>query len=165
MRTVTARWFCSCPTTRVSLIRTATVSDPSLVATGGFSFSAVEGAASSSQTVATFTDPGGAEVVGNYTATVNWGDTTSSPGTVVLLGGGNYRVDAGAHTYAEEGTYTVNVTLTHDLLPPVTTPDQSITIADQQPTNLASANLPASGQEGDLRLEFGNVLGSLTLHQ
>src|SRR5207245_2154145 len=37
---------------------TATVSDPALVPTGGFSLSAVEGAASTSQTVATFTDPG-----------------------------------------------------------------------------------------------------------
>src|SRR5262249_21197992 len=40
---------------------TVTVSDPAVVPTGGFSFAAVEGALSASQTVATFTDPGGAE--------------------------------------------------------------------------------------------------------
>ncbi|MBI3838665.1 MAG: PKD domain-containing protein, partial [Planctomycetia bacterium] len=48
-------------------------SDPAVVATGGFSFSAVEGTLSSSQTVATFTDPGGAEVLADYGASINWG--------------------------------------------------------------------------------------------
>src|SRR5207248_1054028 len=49
---------------------TATVSDPAVVATGGFSVTATEGAASASQTVATFTDPGGAEAVGDYSASI-----------------------------------------------------------------------------------------------
>src|SRR5207237_10646397 len=50
---------------------TATVADPAVVATGGFVVTATEGAASGSQTVATFTDPGGAEVVGDYAASIN----------------------------------------------------------------------------------------------
>src|SRR5207302_1800096 len=52
----------------------ATVSDPAVVATGGFVVTAAEGAVSGSQTVATFTDPGGAEAVGDYSASINWGD-------------------------------------------------------------------------------------------
>ena len=51
-------------------------------------------------------------------------------GTVALVSGNNFRVDAPDHTYAEEGTYTVNVTLKHDALASVTTPNSSITIAD-----------------------------------
>src|SRR5207302_1013615 len=94
--------------------------------------------------IATFTDPAGPEAVGDYKATINWGDTTTSTGTVVSTGGNNFRVDAPGHTYAEEGTYTVTVTLKHDALAAVTTPGQSITVADQQLTALASANLPAS---------------------
>src|SRR5260370_1176025 len=42
----------------------------------------------------------------------------------------------------------VNVALTHDVLAAVTTPNQSITIADQQLTNLATATLPAGKLEG-----------------
>src|SRR5205085_3612990 len=69
-------------------------------------------------------------------------------GTVVSLGGGSYRVDAPAHTYVEEGTCAVNVTRKHASLAPLTTPNQTIVVADQQLTTLASANLPTSGQEG-----------------
>src|SRR5205085_1710755 len=96
--------------------------------------------------IATFTDPAGVglETIADFTATINWGDTTTSVGTIVSLGAGNYRVDAPTHTYVEEGTFIVNVTLTHDALAAVTTPDQTIIIADQQLTSLASANLPAT---------------------
>src|SRR5205807_1919420 len=100
--------------------------------------------------IATFTDPAGVgaeTAAGDFTATINWGDTTTSVGTVVSLGSGNYSVNAPSHTYTEEGTYTVTVTLKHDALATVTTPNQSITVADQQLTALASANPPASGQE------------------
>src|SRR5207248_6895869 len=97
---------------------------------------------------ATFSDPGGAEPVGDYTATINWGDGTTSSGTVVSTGGNNFRVDAPAHTYVEEGTYTVTVTVKHDSLTPVTSAGANIAIADQQITTPADANLPASGLEG-----------------
>jgi PKD repeat protein len=40
-------------------------------------------------------------------------------------------VDASAHTYVEEGTYTVYVTLTHAALPTLTTPSQSITVLEE----------------------------------
>jgi streptogramin lyase/PKD repeat protein len=105
--------------------------------------------------IANFTDPAGPEAVTDYSATVNWGDGTTSPGTVVSTGGNTFRVDAPAHTYAEEGIYTVNVTLQHDNLAALTTPNQTIVIADQQLTNLGSGNLPASGAEG-------NAVGPIT---
>src|SRR5262249_44535349 len=94
--------------------------------------------------IATFTDPAGvgAETTADFTATINWGDTTTSVGTVTSLGGGNYRVDAPAHTYAEEGSYTVTVTVKHDALAAVTSAGQTIVVADQQLTNLTSSNLP-----------------------
>ncbi len=79
---------------------------------------------------------------------VNWGDTTTSAASVVSVGGGNYRVDAPSHTYAEEGSYSVSVTIRHDLLPSVTTPTQIIVVADQQVTGLTAANLPTAATEG-----------------
>src|SRR5206468_7497077 len=100
--------------------------------------------------IATFNDPAGIgnETTADFTATIAWGDSTSSTGTVVSTGGGNYRVDAPSHTYVEEGTYTVTVTVKHDALAALTSAGQSITIADQQITSLVDANLPATGLEG-----------------
>jgi ELWxxDGT repeat protein len=60
-------------------------------------------------TVATFTDPAGAQPVGTYNAQVDWGDGSSSTGTVASTPQG--LVIAGSHTYAEEGTYTVTVSI------------------------------------------------------
>jgi hypothetical protein len=60
---------------------TATVSDPAVVATGGFTIQATEGSSTGTVTVATFVDPGAAAVNGNnysgdaglaqYQATIN----------------------------------------------------------------------------------------------
>src|SRR5207245_1364851 len=91
---------------------TATVSDPSVVATGGFSFSATEGSLSTAQTVATFTDPGGAESLTDYSASIAWGDSSTSPGSITYASG--VFTVKGAHTYAEEGSYLITVTIHHD---------------------------------------------------
>jgi hypothetical protein len=92
---------------------TATVSDPAVNGTGGFSFQAAVGVLSSSQTVATFTDPAGAEVVGNCAATINWGDTsTPSPGTITFSGG--VFTVSGSHMYMQPGSPTITVTLAHE---------------------------------------------------
>jgi hypothetical protein len=84
-----------------------------LTATGS-AVSAVEGASFSGQ-VATVSDPNngptsedypqnGSSVYG-YTATINWGDGTTSSGTV--SGTDSHIAVAGMHTYADEGSYTV----------------------------------------------------------
>jgi len=71
-----------------------------------------------SGTIATFTD--GTVLLpctspSSYTATIDWGDGTTSAGGVsqgssVLLGACNYAVN-GSHTYAEAGSYTYSVTV------------------------------------------------------
>jgi hypothetical protein len=91
----------------------ATVGDPALAATGGFSVTAMEGSASGSETLATFTDPGGPEAVGNYSAKVNWGDGTTSTGAIVLGPDGQTFSVSGSHTYAQEGSYTLSITVHH----------------------------------------------------
>ena len=73
---------------------------------------AVEGQAFSG-TVATFTDSDSsdpADAAGNDTATIDWGDGNSTAGTITSLGGGKYSV-SGSHTYADEGTPTVTVSI------------------------------------------------------
>src|SRR5260370_92841 len=100
--------------------------------------------------IATFTDPAGIgnETTADFTATITWGDSTTTTGTVVATGGGTYLVDAPSHTYLEEGTYSVTVTVKHDALAALTSNAQSISVADQQITGLTDANLPATGNEG-----------------
>jgi hypothetical protein len=86
---------------------TATVADAALTAKGT-TVSAVEGA-STTQTVATFTDADPAGTVSDYTATINWGDGSTSTGTIAASGSG-FKV-SGTHTYAEEGTDAITVTI------------------------------------------------------
>jgi PKD repeat protein len=127
------------------------------LATAAMPTGKLEGSAIGALTgIASFSDPGGAEPVSDYTATINWGDGTSAAGTVVSTGGNHFRVDAPDHTYAEEGTYTVNVTLRHDALSAVTTPSHSITIADPP---VVATGLAASAVEGSA---FTGALASFT---
>lgn len=60
-------------------------------------------------TVATFQDPGSTENPSAYAATIDWGDGTTSAGTITGSNG-NYTV-IGSHTYADElnGSYLVTV--------------------------------------------------------
>jgi hypothetical protein len=58
--------------------------------------------------VATFKDgdPNGA--MSQFTATINWGDGTTSPGRISLLPSRGFAV-SGSHGYAEDGTYPVTI--------------------------------------------------------
>ena len=69
-------------------------------------------------TLATFTDPGGAEPLTDYSDSVSWGDGTSSSG-VVSVAGGNFSVK-NSHVYTTPGLYTITVTIHHDASTPVT---------------------------------------------
>ena len=51
------------------------------------------GTPSGSQTVATFTDPGGDESLANYSASINWGDGNTSAGAITGPVNGVYTVD------------------------------------------------------------------------
>jgi hypothetical protein len=59
--------------------------------------------------VATFTQGTNSLPVSNYTATIDWGDGTTSPGTVVMTSTG-YQVQ-GTHTYTNEGNKNITITV------------------------------------------------------
>ena len=61
-------------------------------------------------TIANFTSANPLAITGDFTATILWGDGTSSAGTVVAKAGGGYAVLA-AHAYAAKGTFTAKVTI------------------------------------------------------
>src|SRR5262249_37913207 len=91
---------------------TITVADAPLFAQP-VAVSAVEGANTGLVPVATFTDGGVPEAPGAYTALINWGDGTPAvPGTVTFAGG--LFTVSGSHTYAEEGSFPVSVTVSED---------------------------------------------------
>jgi hypothetical protein len=60
--------------------------------------------------VATFTDDNPSPELVDFSATINWGDGSSSTGSVAL-GGGNKLVVSGSHTWAADGSYPVDVYL------------------------------------------------------
>jgi hypothetical protein len=90
---------------------TATVNEADSLAGTPATFSAPSGV-SFTTTVATFTDTLTSAVAGDFTATIDWGDATTSAGTV-SGGSGSFQV-SGTHTYAGAGTFPVQVTLSDD---------------------------------------------------
>jgi hypothetical protein len=90
---------------------TATVTEADVLSGTPTSFSVPAGV-SFTTTVASFTDTLTSNVVGDFTATIDWGDATTSAGTVSGSAGA-FQV-SGTHTYAGSGTFSVVVTLTDD---------------------------------------------------
>jgi hypothetical protein len=97
--------------------------------------------------LATFIDPGGAEPNASdpggtpddhYATLIHWGDGSTSAGQVVFVGGNMFRVDAPAHPYAEEGTYTISLDVTHETEPTLTADAATVIVKD--------APLTASGK-------------------
>ena len=75
----------------------------------GIPITSTEGAPFSGQ-VATFTEPDASAPATQYTSTIDWGDGTTTSGTVTGPVGGPFSVD-GTHTYTEENSYPVKVTI------------------------------------------------------
>jgi hypothetical protein len=91
--------------------------DAAITATGT-SFSATEGKPFAGQTVANFTDPDTMSTAAEYSARIDWGDGSSSPPPPVTItptgstSSGNTFAVKGDHTYQEEGSFPVKVTIT-----------------------------------------------------
>src|SRR5260370_19387774 len=100
----------------------------------GNNFNAVEGT-SFNGAVASFTDSS-PDLPSDVSATINWGDGTLSAGIVSQPGAGMFTV-IGNHTYAEEGSPTVTVTL-HRI------PDNSDHVATPSTATVKDAPLTAA---------------------
>lgn len=129
-------------TPSVTVSDAAIISDPAIVAQGGFTYVANEGATPANQVLASFTDPGGAKSLDHYSATIDWGDGNSAPGT--LTANGNQFSVLGAHAYAEEGSGVIQVVINHDANPAVTV--SSLYSIDDPAVQLVAKTL--AGTEG-----------------
>jgi hypothetical protein len=81
---------------------------PSIMAIAG-TISGDESSTLTGVTVATFTDSDATLAAGDFTAVIDWGDGTTSAGSVALVGA-TFAV-TGTHAYQDEGHYTVGVTV------------------------------------------------------
>ena len=90
----------------VSLPRFVVVSDAPLTA-AGVQAAATEGALFSG-VVASFSDANPLAELGEFSATVTWGDGGTSAGVVAADGHGGFVV-TGSHTFLQEGSYAVSV--------------------------------------------------------
>src|SRR3954447_20944337 len=90
----------------------ATVKDAPLTPINGGIFNATQGTPLTASPLVSFTDANPRAPLGDFTATIDWGDGTTSPGTISQPGGpGTTFVVAGTHTYARPGTSAVVVSI------------------------------------------------------
>jgi hypothetical protein len=110
------------------------------VSDGAVPINATEGIHFTSRAVATFFDPAGAEpnasddpggsISSHYSATIDWGDGTTSAGTITYDPSTGQFTVFGDHTYAEEGDYTVTTVINHETAPALTI-TSAATVEDQ----------------------------------
>ena len=123
--------------------------------TGGYTITATAGTSTGTITVATFTDPAGAEALGDYSASIAWGDGTST-GSVSGPSGGVFTVK-GSHTYTAGGMFTVTVTISHDASTPTVVQDTAnVSGGASSVTDVTSST--ANGTYGVGKTIFLNVV-------
>jgi cyclophilin family peptidyl-prolyl cis-trans isomerase len=88
---------------------TSTVADAALSGQG-VPITVANGVPLSNFVVATFTDSDPSGMLSDYTATINWGDGTTSAGTLSAGSNGMFNVQ-GSHTYSMLGNFTVSVAI------------------------------------------------------
>jgi hypothetical protein len=116
---------------------TATVADAALTAGSVTPTGGVEGSTASSASF-TFTDANAGATPADFTATCDWGDSSTNSG-LVTGSAGSFSVDCGSsHTYAEEGGYTVTVSVSDDG-GSTTSGTSSVTVADAALTSVCAA--------------------------
>ena len=94
----------------VTIAANATIGDAALTAQGGSDISGIQGTATGMVAVASFTDADPNGKAGDYTATIDWGDDTTSAGTVQAASGGGFTV-VGNHQYNTGGSFTINTSI------------------------------------------------------
>ncbi len=153
----------------------ANVADAPLSATG-VSVSATAGVQFSA-TVATFTDADPAGAASDYTASISWGDGTTSTGTIGSAAAGGFTV-TDSHTYANGGAYQIGVaikdvggavataTSTANVAYPPSAPPAPPTLLAASPPSVLSttsaaftATVNPHGLATTMHFEYGPVLG------
>lgn len=105
--------------------------------------SAIEGNSTGTIPLGTFIDFGGADDLNLYSASISWGDGTTTSGVITQNGTSNtYTITGGPHTYQEAGVYTITLKLTDSEGSPAQTVTAT-TIAYVQDATLTPVASPA----------------------
>ena len=107
-----------------------------------------------SGTVASFTDTDSSTTVGDLTATINWGDGTTTAG-IVSGSAGAFAV-SGTHTYAGAGQDAVTVTLSDDAPGTATATANSIAVVGAAIPTGGNGKQLLDGSLGNQTLSGGN---------
>ncbi len=102
-------------------------------------------------TVATFADNAGLAST-DYTATIDWGDGTTTAGVVSGSGASFTVTSASAHTYADEGQFTEVVTITRTTDNATIAPSGTVTVADTDALSASGTTI-----RGDPNVALTNV--------
>ncbi|HEV3231388.1 MAG TPA: hypothetical protein VG245_03950, partial [Candidatus Dormibacteraeota bacterium] len=105
-------------TATVSASNFANIADTDQITPSGSVITPTEGT-SFSGTVGSFSTANTNNLASDFTASIDWGDTLTSAGTITGASG-SFTV-SGTHTYAEEGPHAVKITVTDDPLLPFPT--------------------------------------------
>jgi hypothetical protein len=118
--------------------------------------------------VATFANPDPIAGTASYTATITWGDGSSSAGIISANGDGTFSV-LGTHTYTDPGSYAVGVVLVHNqgFTTPATAGSTATVVSLGQPVQRGMVASPAfwagaSGQALILNFDSGPSSTSLS---
>jgi uncharacterized protein (TIGR03118 family) len=104
--------------------------------------------------VASFTDANSSHNIGNYSATIDWGDGTASPGTISPDASGGYDV-TGSHNYGDDGTDNVSVAISD--------PGSTITVlSTAQVADIDTLSATASPVTADEGVQFSGQVGIFT---
>jgi hypothetical protein len=132
------------PSPPVSVSATASISEADSLTLTGTTITATEGL-SFDQTVANFSDANTTNTANDFTATIDWGNGSSSFG--IISGSNGVFTVAGSHTYAEEADYAIKITVTEEGLGSGNGTDNSIANIGDAP--LSASGTPVHVVEGD----------------
>src|SRR5204863_481705 len=105
---------------------TATIIDPPVQLRSRRNYVVTEGSATVSGTLITFSDPGGPEELGDYSASIDWRDGQITVGTITGPDSNGIFTVSGTHTYVgdtifgeSEGRFRPTITVHHESAPPL----------------------------------------------
>ncbi|HET6882333.1 MAG TPA: TIGR03118 family protein [Pirellulales bacterium] len=139
---VTVQIVQTATTASLSATSTANVSDADVLTGTGLTVSATPGVTFTG-TVATFTDVSTAATAGDFTATIDWGDGSSTTGGSVTGSNGTFTV-SGSHAYSQIGSDVVRVTLSDKT--PGTATATATGLASVTTTTTTTATATISGE-------------------
>ncbi|MBV9101263.1 MAG: hypothetical protein JO198_09515 [Candidatus Dormibacteraeota bacterium] len=133
-------------------LRNLTLTDYEGTTAAGTGFSVAEGSTYNGP-VATVTDPDPGAMASEYSASINWGDGSTTQGSIAGPTGGPFTV-SGSHVYADEGSFTPVVSISDlDDTTNTASATDSVAVTDAalnatgNPAILQTSNLALSGTQ------------------